>query len=192
MQQRPPPSPSPRSTDWHAGEWHDRLQDWLDGELSVADSAAFEAHLAGCRECEQALEALEKLDLALVEATPPLQLNAAEFDQRLLAQIDAIDDSKRAEARRRLELEWHQQMHALSRNWKRTLAFVIPGVVAGIALAFALLAWLDSSGVTSNLVAQGTAELGSGSSDMLRIGLTGVIGAALGIAVAPWLARLAD
>ena len=85
-----------------------------------------------------------------------------------------------------------QEMQALSRNWKRTLALLVPGVIAGIAFAFAVLAWLDSSGVTSNLVAQGSAELGSGSTDLLRVGLTGVIGAALGAALAPWLARLAD
>ena len=180
---QPPPT--------HSEEWDGRLQDWLDGELNTAESAVFEAHLAGCGECQQTREALEKLDEALVEATPPMELNAA-FDQRLFAQIEAFDETKRIEARRRLEQEWQQQLHALSRNWKRTLAFVIPGVIAGIAFAFAVLAWLDQSGVTSNLVAQGSAELGGGSTDLLRVGLTGFIGAALGVGVAPWLARLAD
>ena len=186
MNQRPP-----QSAPQHSEEWDHRLQDWLDGELNTADASVFEAHLAGCGTCQQAVEALEKLDAELVAATPPLQLNR-DFDQRLFAQIDAIDESKRTEARRRLEQEWQQQMHALSRNWKRTLAFVIPGVIAGIAMAFAVMAWLDSSGITNNLIAQGTAELGSGSADMLRIGLTGFIGAALGMAFAPWLARLAE
>jgi anti-sigma factor RsiW len=184
-------SHSPATPQVHSEEWDGRLQDWLDGELNTAESAVFEAHLAGCGTCQQTVEALERLDEALVVATPPMELNA-DFDQRLFAQIDAIDDSKRAEARRRLEQEWQQQMSALSRNWKRTLAFVIPGVIAGIALAFAVMAWLDSSGVTSNLVAQGSAELGSGSTDLLRTGLTGFFGAALGLAVAPWLARLAE
>lgn len=183
---RPPPI-----TPNHSGEWDGRLQDWLDGELNTAESAVFEAHLAGCGECQQTLEALEKLDEALVEATPPMELNQA-FDQRLIAQIEAFDETKRIEARRRLEQEWQQQLQALSRNWKRTLAFLIPGVIAGIAFAFAVLAWLDSTGVTSNLVAQGSAELGSGSTDLLRMGITGFIGAALGVGVAPWLARLAE
>jgi anti-sigma factor RsiW len=182
-----PPVPKPA----HSEEWDGQLQDWLDGELNTAESAVFEAHLAGCGECQQTVEALERLDSSLVEATPPMALDKA-FDQRLFAQIDAIDETKRAEARRRLEAEWQQQMHALSRNWKRTLAFLIPGVIAGIALAFAVMAWLDSSGVTSNLVAQGSAELGTGSTDLLRMGLTGFFGAALGMVVAPWLARLAE
>lgn len=179
-------SPSP-----HSQEWHDRLQDWLDGELNGADTAAFEAHLQSCAECQQTMQDLEQLDAALAESSPPLQLNAA-FDARLLAQIEAIDDSKRIEARRRIEQEWQQQMQALSRNWRRTLAFVIPGLVGGIVLAFAVAGWLDSSGVTDTLVAQGAAELGGRSVDFLRIGVTSVIGAALGLLVAPLLARLAD
>ena len=179
----------------HAQQWHDRLQDWLDGELTASESAFIEAHLAGCADCQQSMADFEQLDEALVGLTPPLRLTAA-FDQSLFAQIDAIDDSKRIEARRKLEAEWQQQMHALSRNWRRTLAFVIPGVVAGIAIAFALMSWLDSSGLTNQLVAEGAAELGGklggNSVDLLRIGMTTVVGAALGMLVAPWLARLAD
>ncbi len=183
-----PASPSQAQ---HSPEWNDRLQDWLDGELDTAANAAFEAHLHGCVECQQTVEGFEQLDAALVAASPPLELNAA-FDARLLARIDALDESKRAEVRRRLELELQQQLHALSRNWRRTLAFVIPGIIGGIALAFALTGWFDSSGLTNTLVAEGTAGLGQGSSDFLRIGVTTMIGATLGALVAPWLARLAE
>src|SRR5690242_1959738 len=97
-------------------QWDDTLQDWLDGELNDADSAAFEAHLAACGLCQRNLPEFEELDEALIEATPPLQLDAA-FDRNLFAQIDAIDESKRLEARRRLEQEWQQQMQSLARNW---------------------------------------------------------------------------
>ena len=172
-------------------QWDDALQDWLDGELNDAASAAFEAHLAACGLCQRSLPEFEELDEALIEAAPSLQLDAA-FDQSLFAQIDAIDEGKRLEARRRLEQEWQQQMQSLRRNWRRTLAFVIPGVIGGIVLAMALVSWLDSSGITSNLVAQGAAELGGRSVDYLRLGITAVVGAAFGMLVAPWLARLAD
>ncbi|WP_129776356.1 anti-sigma factor family protein [Peristeroidobacter soli] len=176
-------------------QWDDALQDWLDGELNDADSAAFEAHLAACGLCQRSLPEFEALDEALVEASPPLQLNS-DFDRSLMARIDAIDENKRLEARRRLELEWQQQMQSLSRNWRRTLAFVIPGIIGGIVLAVALMSWLDSSGITSNLVAHGVemgaAELGGRSVDYLRLGITAVVGGALGMLVAPWLARLAD
>ena len=176
-------------------KWDDSLQEWLDGELNAADSAAFEAHLAHCGKCQQNVGDFEELDAALVDAAPPMALNAA-FDQKLFAQIDAIDENKRIEARRRLEQEWQQQMQALARNWRRTLAFVIPGIIGGIVLAMALVSWLDSSGITNDLVAQGVhlgaAELGGRSIDYLRLGITAVVGGAFGMLVAPWLARLAD
>lgn len=172
-------------------QWDDALQDWLDGELNDAESAAFEAHLAACGLCQRSLPEFEQLDEALVESAPQLQLDA-NFDRALLAQIDAIDENKRLEARRRLEQEWQQQMQSLSRNWRRTLAFVVPGIVGGIVLAMALMSWLDSSGITSNLVAQGAAEFGGRSVDYLRLGITALVGGALGMLVAPWLARLAD
>lgn len=172
-------------------KWDDSLQDWVDGDLNAADTAAFEAHLAQCGICQQNIADFEELDAALIDAAPPLALDTT-FDKNLLARIDAIDESKRIEARRRLEQEWQQQMQALARNWRRTLAFVIPGIVGGIVLAFALLSWLDSSGITNTLVAQGAAELGGQSIDYLRLGITTVVGAAFGLIVAPWLARLAD
>jgi anti-sigma factor RsiW len=172
-------------------QWDDALQDWLDGELNDAESAAFEVHLAACGLCQRHLPEFEELDEALIESAPQLKLDA-EFDRALFAQIDAIDESKRLEARRRLEQEWRQQMQSLRSNWRRTLAFVIPGIIAGIVLAMALMSWLDSSGITSNLVAQGAAELGSGAVDYLRLGITAVVGATFGALVAPWLARLAD
>jgi anti-sigma factor RsiW len=172
-------------------EWDERLQDWLDGELEGDAAAAFEAHLRDCTRCQHNLARLEELDAALSEATPPMHLGS-DFDAKLFARIDAIDESQRLEARRRLEQEWQQQMQSLARNWRRTLAFVIPGIIGGIALAMALMAWLDSSGITSNLVAQGAAELGGGAIDYLRLGITAVVGAAFGMLVAPWLARLAD
>jgi anti-sigma factor RsiW len=176
--------------DSHA-KWDESLQDWLDGELNAADSAAFETHLAHCGKCQLNVGDFEELDEALVGAAPSLELNAA-FDQKLFAQIDAIDESKRIEARRRLEQEWQQQLQTLGRNWRRTLAFVIPGIVGGIVLAMALVSWLDSSGITNNLVAQGAAEFGGGSIDYLRAGITAVVGGAFGMLVAPWLARLAE
>ena len=176
-------------------KWDDSLQDWLDGELNGADTAAFEAHLAHCAKCQQNLGDFEELDEALIAVAPPMELNAG-FDQKLFAQIAAIDESKRIEARRRLEQEWQEQMQSLARNWRRTLAFVIPGIIGGIVLAVALMSWLDSSGVTNNLVAQGVelgaAELGARSIDYLRLGITAVVGGAFGMLVAPWLARLAD
>lgn len=52
----------------------ERLSAWLDGELSAADRAAVEAHLAACAECARLLEAMASVDDRLrgspVEAPP--------------------------------------------------------------------------------------------------------------------------
>ena len=182
--------PNPAVTE-HSQEWDDRLQDWLDGELDAAQTTAFDLHLQSCQQCRGSVAALERLDAALIEASPRLALSAA-FDARLLARIEAIDDGQRAEARRRLEQEWQQQMQALSRNWRRTLLFLIAGMIAGVALIFALMTGFERSGLTDTLVNHGAAELGRDSSGFLRIGITTLLGVGLGTLVAPWLAKLSD
>lgn len=174
----------------HHLEWNDRLQDWLDGDLRDADAAALEAHLAQCQLCSVRLEELSQLDRTLQLNAPQISLDTS-FDERLFAQIDRIDESKRAEARRRVEQELQQNLSELSRGWRRALAFVIPGVIAGIALAFALSSWLDDSGLTRTIAIEGADQLG-GSSDTIQLVLTTLLGAGLGLGIARWLAGVAE
>jgi anti-sigma factor RsiW len=176
----------------HQFDWNDRLQDWLDGDLSSTDAAAVEAHLAQCPLCPAQIEAFTALDTALSHASPHVSL-AQSFDERLFAQIDAIDESKRAQARARLEQELQQNLSELSRGWRRALAFMIPGVVAGIALAFALTTWMDDTGLARTLALQGAGQLGGGhSADLIQLALTTLVGTGLGLVVARWLASVAD
>lgn len=175
----------------HLLEWNDRLQDWLDGDVGDQEAATLGTHLAQCPLCSARLEELTELDRSLQAAAPRLSLDAA-FDERLLAQIDSIDESKRAEARRRIEQELQQNLRELSRGWRRALAFVIPGVIAGIALAFALTAWMDDTGLTRTLAIEGAGQLGSGSSEQIQLALTTLLGAGLGLVVARWLAGVTD
>lgn len=175
----------------HQLEWNDRLQDWLDGALGSADAAAVDAHLAQCQLCSAQIEALVQLDRTLLRAAPRISLDDS-FDQRLFAQVDTIDESKRALARQRLEQELQQNLRELSRGWRRALAFMIPGVIAGIALAFALTTWLDDTGLTRTLALQGAGPLGGQSSDVIQLALTTLLGAGLGVVVARWLAGAAE
>src|SRR5260370_8076247 len=41
--------------------WTDRLSEYVDGELGVADARALEAHLASCGDCRATLEALRRV-----------------------------------------------------------------------------------------------------------------------------------
>src|SRR2546422_208780 len=42
-------------------QWTDRLSEYLDGELGIAERAALEAHLAGCPACEVILAELRRV-----------------------------------------------------------------------------------------------------------------------------------
>lgn len=172
----------------HHLDWNDRLQDWLDGDVEAGESELIEAHLGECRICQARLAELELLDGALRAAAPRSTPDAG-FDQRLYARIGAIDEGQRAQARQRVEQELQQNLHALSRGWRRTLAFLIPGVIAGLALAFALSAWLDGSDVTRALIAPTPASLGH---DLVRWTLSALAGTSLGLAVSRWLASVVD
>jgi anti-sigma factor RsiW len=171
----------------HHIEWNDRLQDWLDGE----PDATFEAHLAACQLCQTRLEDLQSLEESLHGELPPLSLDAT-FDARLYAQIGEIDERQKQAARERVEREWQENLSALRSSWRRSLAFVIPGIVAGIALAFALAAWLDSSGVVQTVAAESLKELGRSDSHAIQMYLTGLLGATIGLVVARWLASVTD
>jgi anti-sigma factor RsiW len=174
----------------HHQEWNDRLQDWLDGDIEAGDDDVFARHLLECALCQQRVAQMQELESSLMAAAPRLELDES-FDAKLFAQIDAIDERARAAARQRAEEELQRNLQALSRNWRRTLAFVIPGIVAGIALAIGLTGYLDSAGVTATLAAEGASKLG-GSTSTLHLMITSLLGAGLGAAMASWLARIAD
>jgi len=174
----------------HLSEWNDRLQDWLDGDLSAADEAALQAHMTDCAMCRARADELRELDFNLASAAPRLSLDAA-FDARLFARIDAIDDSKRAEARQRLEQELQQNLQALASGWRRSLLVIVPGAIAGVAMAFGLASWLNDAGVMHTLVAE-SARLGSENSGSVHLIVTTLLGASLGGAIARWLASVVE
>ena len=173
----------------HHLEWNDRLQDWLDGDVDPSDGSVFETHLTDCELCQQRVAELQKLDAALIAGAPALALDSS-FNARLFAQIDSVDEAQRAAARARVEQELQENLRALSRSWRRMLAFVIPGIVGGIALAFAIVGSFDASGITGKLAVEGASTLG-GTAALAHAALTGLLGAAVGGLMAGWLARAA-
>jgi anti-sigma factor RsiW len=175
----------------HDIEWNDRLQDWLDGDIDSADAATLQAHMADCAACRARADELHALDRELRGAAPRMALDDT-FDAKIFAQLDAIDETKRAEARLRLDQELQQNLHALARGWRRALLFVIPGVIAGVALAFALAWWLDTGGVMRALIVESAAEFGTDNSGQVRLIVMTVLGAGLGGLLARWLASVVE
>ena len=184
------PTPQPADPREHLLAWNDRLQDWLDGDLNASETAALQAHMADCPMCRARADELRELDFNLASAAPRLALDDA-FDAKLFAQIDAIDETQRAEARRRVEQELQQNLQTLARGWRRALLFIIPGAVAGLALAFGLASWLSDASVMQQLVSE-SAKLGSGSSGQVHLIVTTVLGAGVGAMVARWLAAVVE
>ena len=175
----------------HELAWNDRLQDWLDGDLNAADEAALQAHLADCAMCRARADELQALEQSLQVASPRLALDDA-FDAKIFAQIAAIDDSKRAAERQRLEQELQQNLQALQRGRRRALLVIVPGVIAGVALAFALAWWLSDAGLMRTLIVQSAAEFGSNNSSQVQLIVMTLLGAGLGGTLARWLASVIE
>ena len=131
-----------------------------------------------------------QLDEALGRAAPRIALDAS-FDRVCSRRVDAIDESQKAAARRRVEEELHENLRALSRGWRRTLAFVLPGVIAGIALAFTLTGYFLSADATQPLV-EGAENLARGNAGLVHLLITTILGASIGAGVARWLASVAE
>lgn len=177
--------------DAHDLEWNDRLQDWLDGDLAPDEATQVEAHVDTCDACQAQLAALKEMDQALIAAAPRLKLDES-FDARLFAQISSEDEARRAAARERVQQELEAGLASLARDWRRTLAIVIPGVLAGIALAFGLAEYFGTAEWVQSLTARGAGEIGTLNASHLHAIATSAIGAATGYLVARWLANSAE
>ena len=170
----------------HDLEWNDRLQDWLDGESTERERALAESHVASCESCQQKLREFETLDAALKDVSPKLALDAA-FDARLFAKIDEASEAQRLQARARAQEEFQAEIHALTRNWRRTLTTILPSVLAGIAIALSLATYFDTTEWTQQLATQSADEIKGVDASFIKLLLTSTIGAAIGYVVARWM-----
>jgi anti-sigma factor RsiW len=174
----------------HDQKWSDLLDDWLDDALAPAEREAFAAHLAHCERCSAALDELTALDRELSASLPPLQLDSA-FDARLFERIDSENEASRLAARERAKADIEQELQALARQWRRTFAAVVPGIAAGIALAFAGVGYFDAAGWTSELADAAATAFGADGAALIKALLTSGIGAGIGYTIARWLAQTA-
>jgi anti-sigma factor RsiW len=174
----------------HDSTWNDRLQDLLDGDVDASERAAVESHLAACAHCRTQYAHFKRLDSALAAGLAVPELGAS-FDHQVLARIDAMDAQARDQARRQADREFQQSLQALARSWRRGLAFVLGGSVAGIALAFAFTAWADAADVAERLLGI-TGRIAFVPTDTLHTLVTALIGAGIGAGISKWLAATLD
>lgn len=120
-------------------DWEDQLQDWVDGDLDIAQSAALEEHLSGCSACRARMKALQAVDGLLCRSLPPEALDAS-FDCRVLERVAKIEMANWAATRERLERERQAQIAALAWQWRRAWRALALNIVAAGAVLIALAA----------------------------------------------------
>lgn len=170
----------------HNAQWDELLHESLDGELTQAERVAFEQHFGTCEHCQTTLAELTALDRALHRELQPLSLDTA-FDARLFEQIDSQDEAAREAARARAQADIEREQQLLTRHWRRTLITIVPSIVAGIALAFALASYVETTPWMSALLERGALQFGPTLMSTVQTFLMSSIGAAVGFSVARWL-----
>lgn len=80
----------------------ERLNEWLDGEMSSADAAAASRHVDACADCKTEVSRLKRLGASLFRAPAPVDPRATEaFVARVMARVeeDAVSPWERFAAR---------------------------------------------------------------------------------------------
>lgn len=68
----------------------DRLDEWLDGALPPAESAAASSHIDACGECKSEVARLKRLGSSLFKAPAPADPRSTEaFVARVMARVEA-------------------------------------------------------------------------------------------------------
>ena len=177
------------SAEEHALLWSDRLQDWLDGDLAGEAAQEVHDHVSGCACCRRQLEELTSLDASLRQAAPRLTLDDESFDRPLFARIDALDAARSAATRSRIEHELRESLRSLQREGRRAILFVLSGLIAGFALAFAFLAALSSSPLMQELIVLAEHATSAPPASITAVLITS-ISAGVGAVIARWTWRL--
>jgi anti-sigma factor RsiW len=175
----------------HDNEWNDRLQDLLDADVSGSERAAVESHVASCTRCRAEFARLKKLD-GLLNAQVTAPCVTRNFDEQIYARIDADDAQSRERARRRIDRELEENLATLAKDWRRGLLSLVSGAIAGIALALALMTWMEKSGLTDTMITMAQGSVGSDLAGLVRTLAMLTLGAVIGGIVSRWLISTID
>jgi anti-sigma factor RsiW len=156
-------------------EIENRILDFQENQLSAAQRAEVESHLAGCANCRLLAQRLHRLD-ATLRANVKVPALSADFEQRLWERVEAapsaLSEAQRAERKRQLEAEFeagvarlHHGAFASGGLWQYLASPAVAALAGGIAWACArqwtihfnpasvagipanLIPWLAASGI---------------------------------------------
>src|SRR5258706_16072547 len=106
--------------------FEDRVLDYHDHQLSPAECAEVEAHLAACAECRSFARQLQQLDTALSRTLKTPSLQSAFSDrlrQRLQAETTVLSESQIMERKRQMETEFETGLLLLRRKSLRWISW---------------------------------------------------------------------
>lgn len=138
-------------------EVENRILDYQENQLSAAQRAEVETHLAGCPGCRRFARQLQQLDSTLSGSVKIPALSAG-FDRRLRERIQSappvLSEAQRAERKRQLQAEFEAGMARISRG-PFTLGS-LPNYLLWPALAAVAgwLAWRLATQIAAHLQAQ--------------------------------------
>lgn len=140
--------------------WIDRLSEYLDGELDVAERERLEAHLAGCEECSSTLEQLRRVVARArnVEDRPP----TTDLWPGIAARIGAASDEVVVSP-----IETHRRRKRTGARGSR-ISFTVP------QLAAAAIALMVVSGGAGLLLSNDTGSARQGTA-AVPVGVTAVL-----------------
>ena len=134
-----------------------KILDYQENQLSAAQRAEVETHLAGCPDCREFARQLQQLDAAL-SASVKIPALSAGFDRQLRERIQStpatLSEAYRAERKRQLQAEFEAGMAESVGGWftlGRLLNYLAWPAVAAVA---GWLAWRISAEWAARLPAQ--------------------------------------
>jgi anti-sigma factor RsiW len=143
-------------------EIENRILDYQENQLSAAQRAEVESHLAGCAVCRAFARQLQQLD-ATLSASVKIPALSADFDRRLRQRIQAapavLSEAQRAERKRQLQAEFEAGMSRIVRGsfaWDSLLKHLTWPALVAVA---GWLAWCFAAQWTVHLHAQSLAGL---------------------------------
>lgn len=131
-------------------EWIDRLQDAIDGALAASDASLVHAHLAECAICRGEHHRLLQIDAQLRGEFAAMTRPSKDFDRRVFARIDALEQEKRALAKQREQQEFERRLAEVRGGWRQWFRFHLGNIMGGVTTIALVLSALASMWPNTN------------------------------------------
>jgi anti-sigma factor RsiW len=135
----------PQDAQTHSAQWHDRLQDLIDGTLEDKERVEVQTHLHTCESCRIVHTKLLAMHSFLKKQLGTAPMPGADFSARVFASIDEAEQVRRAAARVQAEREFQKRVTAFELDWRSLWQRHMGSIIAGVTTVAAVSAMLGAS-----------------------------------------------